>query len=228
MRILLVEDKLPLAKSLSRILSSHRYTVDRVADSEKDFDLVLANDYGTIILDLDLLHADSLEVLSKIRAKKKTTPILILAARSQTSDIVAALQEGADDYIVEPLDSEEVVTRIRVLTRHVRLHKTELIKMSDLTFDEDLGEVRRDGKLIALSKTEINLFSYLIRNTPRVISKDELLDRVWEDDGDVYDRIVDTYIYYLRQKIDKAFPKSKPLIHTIKTRGYKLAPDYLN
>ncbi len=222
MRIILVEDKIPLNNSLTKLLRQEKYAVDQAFDGEEALDLIDKDLYDLIILDLSLPKIDGLEVIKQLRAKQINTPILVLTARNQTPDVVTGLQTGADDYLGKPFEIEELLVRIQVLLRRQANQKQETFKIADLNYNPRTGQAQRAGKTIHLSKTEGEILHYLLSKQKWIVSKDELLSHVWEHDGDVYDRIVDTYICYLRRKIDKAFPQSQPLIHTIKGRGYQL------
>lgn len=221
MRIILVEDKIPLNNSLTKLLRQEKYAIDQAFDGEEALDLIAKDLYDLIILDLSLPKVDGLEVIKQLRAKQINTPILVLTARNQTPDVVTGLQTGADDYLGKPFEIEELLVRIQVLLRRQANQKQETFQVEDLTYNPRTGQAQRAGKTIHLSKTEGEILHYLLSKQKWIVSKDELLNHVWEHDGDVYDRIVDTYICYLRRKIDKAFPKSKPLIHTLKGKGYQ-------
>ena len=222
MRIILVEDKIPLNNSLSEILRRQNFAVDQAFDGEEALDLISADYYDLIILDLTLPKIDGLEVINRLRKQKIKTPILVLTARNQTPDVVTGLNRGADDYLGKPFEVEELLARVHALLRRDSDQKQEILTIADLTFNPQTWEVKRAGQLVHLSKTEVKILQYLISKRNWIVSKDELLTHVWEHEGDVYDRIVDTYICYLRRKIDKDFPKSPALIYTVKARGYQL------
>lgn len=222
MRILIVEDKVALNNSLSRILRQHGYAVDQAFDGEEALDLFDVQVHDLMILDLTLPKIDGIDVIARLRAANVEVPILVLTARGTTAQIVDGLHIGADDYMAKPFEVEELLARIQVLLRR-RTHQTSaVLKVDDLTLDSVSGEVRRGGRVIKLSRTEYNLLAYLMSKPYWIVTKKELLTHVWEDDGDVYDRVVDTYICFLRRKIDKAFPEHKQLIQTVKTRGYRI------
>lgn len=219
---MLVEDKVPLNNSLSKILRAHGFVVDQAFDGQQALDLIDEQIHDLIILDLTLPKVDGLQVIEQLRQQKITLPILVLTARSTVQEIVIGLKQGADDYLVKPFEVEELLARIQALLRREGQQKQALISLADLVFNSTTGEVRRAGKKINLTKTEFRLLQYLLMKRKWVISKRELLAHVWQDQAAVYDRVVDTYICFLRRKIDKAFPDSPPLLHTIKTRGYQL------
>lgn len=222
MRIILVEDKIPLANSLVKILRKNNYAVDLAYDGEEALDAIDKHSHDLIILDLGLPKVDGLEVIKQLRSAKVNIPILVLTARNQTPDVVLGLNQGADDYLGKPFEIEELLARIQAMLRRQNDQKTQFLQIDDLVLDPNTAEVTRSGQKIQLSKTEYSLLHYLISNQGRVVSKNQILTHVWENDLDVFDRIVDTYIYYLRQKIDKAFSSRPQLIQTVKTRGYML------
>ncbi|MDO5561397.1 MAG: response regulator transcription factor [bacterium] len=222
MRILLVEDKIPLNHSLSKILQQESFAVDSAYDGEEALDLISPNFYDLIILDLTLPKIDGLTVLTKIREQKNGVPVLVLTARNQTPEVVTGLRTGADDYLGKPFEIDELLARVFALLRRPTNQKQALFQIDNLTFDPQTGQAQRAGKEIHLSKTESAILHYLFLKQKWIVTKDELLTHVWQNDGDVYDRIIDTYICYLRRKIDKAFPKEKQLLKTFKGRGYQL------
>lgn len=222
MRIIVVEDKIPLNDSLSKILRQQKFAVDQAFDGEEALDLIDDSYYDLIILDLTLPKIDGLEVIAQLRANKNTTPILVLTARNQTPDIIQGLDQGADDYLSKPFEIDELLARVRVLLRRHSDQKQAIFKLDNLSLDPNTTEVKRAGKIINLTPTEYKILYYLLLKQKWIVTKNELLTHVWENDGNVYDRVVDTYICFLRKKIDKAFPHEKPLLHTLKGRGYQL------
>lgn len=223
MRIILVEDKKPLANSLAKILRKNNYAVDLAHDGEEALDAIDKSSHDLIILDLGLPKIDGIEVIKQLRAAKINIPILVLTARNQTPDVVIGLNQGADDYLGKPFEIDELLARVQAMLRRQNDQKTQFFQIDDLILNPTTTEVTRSGQKIKLSKTEYSLLHYLLSNQGRIVSKDQILTHVWENDLEVFDRIVDTYIYYLRQKIDKAFTARPPVIQTIKTRGYMIS-----
>ncbi len=217
-----MEDKIPLNNSLSKILRKNNYAVDQAFDGEEALDLLDPALHDLMILDLTLPKIDGLEVITRVRENKNNVPILVLTARGATPQIVNGLEIGADDYLAKPFEVDELLARVRALLRRLNGNKTPLLQVDDLILDTLNGEVSRAGEAIKLSKTEYALLYYLMMKAHWIVTKEELLLHVWENDTQVYDRVVDTYICFLRRKIDKAFPEKKKLIQTIKTRGYRL------
>ncbi|MBQ6449921.1 response regulator transcription factor [bacterium] len=222
MRILLVEDKLPLNKSLAKILRRHAYAVDQAFDGEQALCLVDDSYYDVMILDLTLPKIDGLQVLALVRERGLKLPILVLTARVTTPEIVTGLRSGADDYLAKPFEVEELLARLQALLRRVSDKKQPVLQVADLILDPSSGQVTRAGQVIQLSRKEYQLLAYLMHKSHWIITKQELLAHVWENETQVYDRVVDTYICFLRKKIDKAFPHLPTLIQTVKTRGYRL------
>jgi two-component system OmpR family response regulator len=162
-------------------------------------------------------------VAQRLRATGRPVPVLFLTARDSVEDRISGLTVGADDYVAKPFSLEEVVLRIRAILRRSRgeAHQVDgaVLRFADLEMDEDAHEVRRAGKRVDLSPTEFNLLRYLLTNAGKVVSKAQILDRVWSYDFGGDGRIVESYVYYLRRKIDKWDP---PLIHTVRGVGYAL------
>ena len=222
MRILLVEDKLPLNKSLAKILRRHNYAVDQAFDGEQALCLLDGDLHDVMILDLTLPKVDGLRVLALTREHGLKLPILILTARATTPEIVTGLHSGADDYLAKPFEIDELLARLQALLRRSNDGQASLLQVADLVLDPHSGQVTRAGQIIKLSRKEYQLLEYLMRKSRWIVTKQELLSHIWENDTQVYDRVVDTYVCFLRKKIDKTFPDLPPLIQTIKTRGYRL------
>jgi two-component system OmpR family response regulator len=174
-----------------------------------------------ILLDVMLPDLDGFEVCRRLREDGVTVPVLFLTARDATDDKVSGLLIGGDDYVTKPFSLEEVVARIRAVLRRTRLDvpDTSRLRFSDLEMDEDTHQVRRAGQLVELSPTEFKLLRYLLLNANRVLSKSQILDHVWQYDFGGDANVVETYISYLRKKIDRM---GQPLIHTVRGVGYSL------
>jgi two-component system OmpR family response regulator len=168
---------------------------------------------------------DGLEVLRRLRGHTPDVPVLFLTARDAVEDRIAGLTAGGDDYVTKPFSLEEVVARLRGLLRRAGLaaaaRDDAVLTVGDLTLDEDSHEVRRAGQLVTLTATEFELLRYLMRNPRRVLSKAQILDRVWNYDFGGQANVVELYISYLRKKIDAGRP---PMIHTLRGAGYVLKP----
>ena len=177
-----------------------------------------------VVLDIMLPDLDGLEVLSRLRKLDDGVPVLFLTAKDAVQSRVAGLTAGGDDYVTKPFSLEEVVARLQALMRRTALVQTAgdtALTVGDLTLDEDSHEVRRDGEEIALTATEFELLRYLMRNPRKVLSKAQILDRVWSYDFGGKANVVELYISYLRKKIDHG---RSPMIHTLRGAGYVLKP----
>jgi two-component system OmpR family response regulator len=223
-RVLVVDDEPNISALLSQTLRLVNFEV-RVATSGHGA-LIAVEDFepDLIVLDVMLPDLDWFEVARRLRTAGRGVPVLFLTARDALEDRISGLNAGADDYVAKPFSLEEVVLRIRAVLRRSR-PELELgagagsLSYADLELDEDAHEVRRAGRLIDLSPTEFNLLKYLLINAGRVVSKAQILDRVWKYDFGGDGRIVESYVYYLRRKIDKTEPA---LIHTVRGVGYAL------
>ncbi|NQU37146.1 MAG: response regulator transcription factor, partial [Actinobacteria bacterium] len=177
-----------------------------------------------VVLDMMLPDLNGLEVLARLREQSASVPVLFLTAKDAVEDRVAGLTAGGDDYVTKPFSLEEVVARLRGLVRrnaqHVDPNRSQL-SVGDLTLDEDSHEVARAGEEISLTATEFELLRYLMRNPRRVLSKAQILDRVWSYDFGGQANVVELYISYLRKKVDAGH---KPMIHTMRGAGYVLKP----
>jgi DNA-binding response OmpR family regulator len=222
MRILIIEDDHKIANAIKKGLEQESFAVDAEYSGKEGLGAALAIDYDLIILDRMLPEVDGLQICRALRDGDHKVPILILTAKDQTKDKVDGLNAGADDYLVKPFAFEELLARIRALLRRPQNHLNKQLKVADLTLDTINYEAKRAGKKIALSSTEFALLEYLMRNPNRILTKDNIIAHVWDYDADILPNTVEVYIGYLRQKIDKAFSGSKPLIHTARGFGYKI------
>jgi two-component system OmpR family response regulator len=222
-RILIVDDEVNICALLSATLRLTGFEV-KVANGGRDA-LIAAAEFSPdlVVLDVMMPDVDGFEVARQFRSSGEGVPLLFLTARDSVEDRISGLTAGADDYVTKPFSLEEVVLRIRAILRRSRgesdLIDGGLLRYADLELDEDAHEVRRSGRCIDLSPTEFNLLRYLLTNAGRVVSKAQILDRVWNYDFGGDGRIVESYVYYLRKKIDKWDP---PLIHTVRGVGYAL------
>ncbi|EKD62041.1 MAG: Two component transcriptional regulator, winged helix family [uncultured bacterium] len=215
MRILVVEDEHKIASSIKRGLEQEGYAVDVAYDGEQGYDLASSESYDAIVLDLMLPKIDGLTICSKLREEEKHTPILILTAKGFLSDRVNGLNTGADDYLVKPFAFEELLARLRALLRRPKNGGLARLVYKDLELDSVNFEVKMSGKKINLSRKEFALLEYLMRNSGKIVSKDNIIDHVWSYDADILPNTVEVYIGYLRKKISG-------LIQTVRGFGYKL------
>ncbi len=224
MKILVIEDEQSVSSFIKRGLKEQSYIVDVAYDGENGKQLALQNQYDIILLDLILPQLNGLE-LCKIIRQHKTVPILMLTALGSTDNIVKGLDAGADDYLTKPFKFQELLARIRALMRREKeLINNTSIKISNLDVDLRSKQVYRDGKIIKLTSREFYLLHYLIRNRGIVLSRGEIAENIWNDSFDTGSNIVDVYINYLRNKIDKNY--SPKLIHTVYGMGYIFKEDY--
>jgi len=220
MRILLVEDEVKIANFIERGLKEENYIVDVASDGEKAMFLAETNPYDLIILDIMLPQIDGLTIFRELRKKKINIPILMLTAKDRVRDKVLGLNAGADDYLAKPFDFEELAARISALLRRNRDDKTGILKVADLELDQIRHKVKRAGREIQLSSKEFALLEYLMLNADHVVTRTTISEHVWHEDFDSFTNVIDVFISFLRNKIDKDF--SKPLIHTIHGKGYMI------
>lgn len=223
MKILLIEDEESLARSIKRGLELKSYVVDLALDGEVGYDLASSEEYDLLIIDWMLPKTDGLTLCKKLRDEKNHTPILILTAKTMVADRVSGLDSGADDYLGKPFAFVELLARIKALTRRHRTVVSPILQVADLTLDTQSKSVIRGSKKIFLSPKEYSLLEFLLRNRGRVFDKDELARRVWSFDDNVLANTAQVYIGYLRKKVDRDFPKSEPLISTVRGFGYTIA-----
>lgn len=222
MKVLLIEDEYRISASIKKGLEQENFLVDQAFDGEKGFDLASSNSYDVIVLDLMIPKLDGVSVCKNLRAEQIYTPILILTARGELEDKVSALNQGADDYLVKPFAFAELLARVRALTRRPRVQESPILKVEELELNNKTFEVKRFGKSIELSRKEFALLEYLIRHKNRILSKEQIIENVWDYEADILFNTVEVYIGYLRNKIDKPFKNKKPLIQTVRGFGYKL------
>jgi two-component system, OmpR family, response regulator len=223
MRILVIEDEHKIANAIRKGLHRESYAVDIVHDGIEGYDLAAAEQFDVIILDIMLPGMDGIEICEKLREQQVHTPILMLTSKSQIDDKVLGFNSGADDYLTKPFAFAELLVRIKALTRRPKSSVGTLLSVGDLTIDTNNYEVTRAGQKIRLSNKEYSLLEYLVRHKDKVITKDQIINHVWNYDADVLPNSVEVYIRHLRKKIDEQFPE-KPLIHTVKGfSGYKMS-----
>lgn len=220
MRILVVEDEHKIANSLKKGLEQENYAVDVAYESTTGLDLALAEEYDLLILDRMLPGMDGLEICKKLREENNHVPILILTAKGQLNDKVEGLDSGADDYLVKPFAFEELLARIRALIRRPKNGLGNVLSVSNLTLDTINFEVKREGKNISLSGKEFRLLEYLIRHKNKILTKDQIINHVWNYDSNILPNTVEVYVGYLRKKIDQPFKKN--LLITVRGFGYKI------
>jgi DNA-binding response OmpR family regulator len=219
MRVLLVEDDLRIARVVERALVEAGHRVDVANDGLDGLELAESTPYDLLILDVMLPGMDGLELARELRRERSRVPILMLTARDAVADRVRGLDAGADDYLPKPFALEELLARVRALGRRAGEADQALV-VGDLSLDLDRHEASRAGKSIDLTAKEFDLLAYLMRNAGRVISKAQITDHVWGYDAQATSNVVEIYIHYLRDKIDRGFPR--PLIRTVRGVGYSI------
>ena len=223
-RVLVVDDERTLAELLALALRYEGWEVSTAADGAQALTVARSVRPDLVVLDVMLPDMDGLEVLRRLRVGAHHMPVLFLTAKDSVEDRIAGLTAGGDDYVTKPFSIEELVLRLRALLRRSSVAlaaDSAVIQVGDLSLDEDSREVHRAGELIPLTATEFELLRYLMRNARRVLSKAQILDRVWNYDFGGQANIVELYISYLRKKIDASRP---PMIHTMRGFGYVLKP----
>jgi len=221
MKILVVEDEHKIANSIKKGLLQEAYVVDLAYDGESGFDLAATEDYDVIVLDLMLPKISGLEICRRLRQEEKVqTPILILTAKGELDDKVAGLNAGADDYLVKPFAFVELLARIRALSRRPKNHQGQILQAGDLTLDTNSFLVKRAGKEIKLSKKEYTLLKYLLSQGGKIVSKQQIINHVWDYEANILPNTVEVYIGYLRKKLGKP-----NVIKTVRGFGYKLMID---
>ena len=220
MRILVAEDERDLNEILCKKLRSEDYCVDGCYDGEEALDYLASVEYDAVILDIMMPKRNGLQVVEQLRRQGDHTPVLFLTARDSIDDRVTGLDAGADDYLVKPFAFDELLARLRVMTRKWGGERSNLFTIDDLTLDIRSKRVERGGVELKLSAKEYALLEYLIRNKGVVLSRIQIEENIWGFDYEGSSNIVDVYIRYLRRKIDKDHPIK--LIHTIRGSGYVL------
>ncbi|MGC7099372.1 response regulator transcription factor [Amycolatopsis lurida] len=223
-RVLVVDDEPPLAELLSMALRMEGWEIRTAGDGTTAVRVAREFRPDAVVLDVMLPDFSGLEVIRRLRTEFEHLPVLFLTAKDAVEDRIAGLTAGGDDYVTKPFSLEEVTLRLRALLRRARVVSSasdSLLTVGDLTMDEDTREVHRAGKPITLTATEFELLRYLMRNPKRVLSKAQILDRVWSYDFGGQANIVELYISYLRKKIDA---DRTPMIHTMRGAGYVLKP----
>ena len=216
MRILVVEDEHKIANSIKRGFEQETWATDVAYDGEEGYDMASSEEYDVIVLDLMLPKLDGMEICKKLRTEENHTPILMLTARGELSDKVEGLNSGADDYLVKPFAFEELLARVKALARRPKLTNNEELKINNLTLNTNTFEVKKDGKNVELSRKEFALLEYLMRNSGKVVSKENIIAHVWDYESDILPNTVEVFIGYLRGKI------GEDLIKTIRGFGYKI------
>ncbi|MFH1105352.1 MAG: response regulator transcription factor [Actinomycetota bacterium] len=220
MRVLLVEDEVRLAEAVNRGLEAEGFEVDVAHDGEVGLGKAQTNAYDVIVLDILLPKLNGYRVCAELRAAEDWTPILMLTAKSGEYDLAEALETGADDYLSKPFSYVVLVARLRALIRRGGNNRGPVRRVGDLCVDSAARRCERDGTEIMLTPREFSLLDTLVRHSPEVVAKQELLDAVWGADTDVDPNVVEVYVGYLRRKIDIPFDTST--LQTVRGVGYRV------
>ncbi len=222
MKVLLVEDEVRLGQTLGKGLRAEGYAVDWAEDGLRGLDMALGCHHDVIILDVMLPGLGGFEVLSRIRKERCPVPVILLTARSGLGDRVRGLDLGADDYLAKPFEFQELLARIRAVTRRPVSAPEMVLRVADLELDLGSRELRRAGKPVVLRNREFALLEFLMRRKDMVVSRTMILDHVWASDADYGDsaNLVDVYIGQIRKKIDHG--RENKLLHTVRGAGFML------
>ena len=221
MRVLIVEDEQRLARLLRRVLEEERYTVDEFHDGIAGEEMARAGEYDVIVLDVMLPGRSGIAVCQNLRRDRIHTPILMLTARDALEDRVNGLDAGADDYLTKPFAFAELLARLRALTRRRTADVVSpRLELDDLVMDPVRHEVTRGGRPIELTPREYALLEYFLRHPGQVLTRTQIIDNVWRYDAYLTSNAVDTYVHYLREKIDRGHECK--LLRTIRGVGYAL------
>ena len=218
MRILIVEDDQSLHRIIRRRLTEEGYAVDGCFDGEDALHYMESEVYDCVILDWMLPKKDGVIVLREFRNHGFRTPVLMLTAKDSVTDRVEGLDAGADDYLTKPFAYDELSARVRALLRRTTESKNNKLQIANLVMDLSMHSVFRGEKEILLTSREYALLEYFLRNQGQVLTRSQIADHVWNYDFDYDSNVVDVYVRYLRNKIDKGY--EEPLIHTVRGYGY--------
>jgi DNA-binding response OmpR family regulator len=216
MKVLVVEDEHKIASSIKKGFEQESWICDLAFDGEDGFDLAVSESYDVIVLDLMLPKKDGISIAKDLRKENIHTPILMLTAKGELGDKVLGLNSGADDYLVKPFAFEELVARVRALTRRPEKIIESKLQTQNIELDTKLQEVRQNGKEVQLSKKEYQLLEYLMKNKDKVVSKDDIISHVWDYEADILPNTVEVFVRYLRNKLGQS------VIKTVRGFGYKL------
>jgi len=223
MRLLVVEDEKDLNRIITKTLTAEGASVDSCFDGEEASEFIRGAEYDAVILDITMPKKDGLTVVREMRRAGNMTPVLFLSARDTVSDRVAGLDSGADDYLVKPFSYDELLARVRVLTRKYTGNKTNVYTLGDLEVNTEARSAKRGGRDLGLSSKEYALLEYMIRNKGVVLSRESIENNIWNYDYAGGTNVVDVYMSYLRKKVDAGFDSK--LIHTVWGSGWVLKED---
>lgn len=222
-KVLIVEDEKKIASFLRKGLESQGFVVDVSHHGDEGFTLATTRPYDVLILDIMLPGKDGLSILRNLRERKTALPVILLTARSELNERLEGLNLGADDYLTKPFHIEELIARLHAVTRRATGATQSILTVADLTMNLLTREVRRADQRIELTTREFSLLEHLMRSPGRVLTRVEIVERVWEYNFDPGTNLVDVYVQRIRKKVDGDFPVK--LIETIRGVGYRIRPD---
>jgi DNA-binding response OmpR family regulator len=222
MKLLIVEDEHRIAASLKKGFEQERFTVDLAYTGTEGYDLASAEQYDCIILDLMLPEINGIDICKTLRKENNHTPILMLTAKGQLEDKITGLNCGADDYMTKPFAFEELLARVKALSRRPTMTVSADLSVGPLHLNTETYTVTRSGKQITLSNKEFSLLEYLLRHPNQILTKEQIISHIWSYESDVLPNIVEVYIRNLRKKIDEPFAGEANLIQTVRGFGYKI------
>jgi DNA-binding response OmpR family regulator len=223
MKLLLVEDDRALAASLAKNLKAESFVVDHAYDGVEGEESALVNQYDAIILDIGLPRQDGMQTCAKLRRSGIAVPIIMLTARDDVSDKIKGLNSGADDYLTKPFSTAELIARIRALLRRPRPVVNMVIEQHGVSLDTTSRRVFRDSHEISLSVKEFALLELLMRNAGRIVTRETIMESLWDMNYDPRSNVIDAVVKLLRQKIDRGYRTS--LITTVRGIGYRFAEE---
>ena len=223
MKILVVEDEKDLNRVITKHLKKNNYSVDSCFDGEEALDYISYGEYDLIITDIMMPKIDGYGLIKQLRNDKNSTPVIMLTAKDGLDDKILGLDSGADDYIVKPFEFDELLARIRVLMRRNYGFATNIIQVDDVVLDISKKLVTRSGKSISLTGKEYEVLEYLFKNKQGIISREQILNHVWDYDYEGASNIIDVIIKNIRKKLDVG--SKKPIIHTKRGLGYFVKED---
>lgn len=221
MKILIVEDDRSLLENTQTQFTKAGFGVDIAGTAEEGLSLLEVNEYDSIVLDINLPDGNGFEICEKVRKQENTTPIIIMTARDAVSDKIKGLDLGADDYVLKPVDSQELIARVKALIRRNSKKPLPVLTIGDLEIDTQTRRVTRASKNIDLPSKEFAVLELLARHSDEVVTRSMLMEHIWGSDFETFSNVVDVYIRNLRRKVDTE--GKKKLIHTIRGGGYSLS-----
>ena len=218
MKILVVEDERDLNRIITKQLKKNNYSVDSCFDGQEALDFISYSEYDLIITDIMMPNVDGYEFIDKLRANKNNTPVIMLTAKDTLEDKIVGLDSGADDYIVKPFEFDELLARIRVLMRRNYGLATNIIQIEEVTLDLAKKQVAKSGEIIDLTGKEYEVLEYLMKNKGSILSRDQILNHVWDYEYEGASNIVDVIIKNIRKKLDRG--EGNTIIYTKRGLGY--------